>query len=95
MPRTATPRTWLTLVYLAVVASTAASTTYFVLLRRFPVSALAYLQFGTALVATLTGVLVGQEPLSPMVGAGAAAILVGLVVLGARGPSGGQAGTAR
>lgn len=74
------------IVYLGLVASTAASTTYFLLLRWFPVSALSYLQFVTALVAVLTGVVVGHEQLGGAVVLGAMAILGGLRLL-ARSPA--------
>ncbi|MFO0661472.1 MAG: EamA family transporter [Polyangiaceae bacterium] len=81
LPFELSPRTLLTLVYLAAIASTAASTTYFMLLRRFPVTVLAYLQFATALVATLIGVVIGRERFSISVGSGVLGILAGLAVL--------------
>ena len=70
----------LAIAYLGLVASTGASTVYFVLLRRFSVTGLAYLQFVTSLVAIATGVLLGGERLGPTVSAGAACVLAGLVV---------------
>ncbi len=67
--------------YLGLVASTAASTVYFVLLRRFPVTAMSYLQFVTALVAVATGIGLGRERLGAGVALGACAVLAGLALL--------------
>lgn len=68
-------------VYLGLVASVAASGLYLVLLRRYRVTSLAYLQFVTALVGVATGVLLGREELGLISAAGAALVLVGLYVL--------------
>lgn len=70
--------------YLGLIASASASTLYLVLLRRFTVSSLAYLQFVTALVAVVTGVSIGAEALRTTTVLGAALVLAGLWVLGAR-----------
>lgn len=79
--------------YLGLVASTAASTVYFLLLRRFPVTALGYLQFVTALVAVATGIALGHEHLGLELMVGSAAILAGLVVLATRFQGGAQGAT--
>ncbi len=86
-----TPRSLLAIGYLGLVASTAASTTYFILLRRFPVTALAYLQFVSALVAVVTGVGLGHERLGGGLAIGAVGILAGLAVLARRGQANGAA----
>ena len=68
-------------VYLGLVASAGASGLYLVLLRRYRVTSLAYLQFVTALVGIGTGVLLGRERLGGSSAAGAALDDAGLVVL--------------
>lgn len=67
--------------YLGLVASAAATGLYLVLLRRISVARMSYLQFASAAVALLTGVLVGGETLGVVEAAGAALILVGLLSL--------------
>lgn len=58
--------------------SFASSGLYLVLLRRFAVSSMSYLQFTTAAVAAGAGVLVGGEQLAPSAALGALAVLAGL-----------------
>ncbi|MBI5481727.1 MAG: EamA family transporter [Deltaproteobacteria bacterium] len=70
--------------YLGVVASAAASGIYLVLLQRYRVTSLSYLQFVTALVAVATGVLLGREHLGAAGVAGVAVVVAGLAVLVAR-----------
>lgn len=81
------------ILYLGLVASAGATGLYLLLLRRFAVSRLAYLQFASTLVALLSGVWLGSERLGLPAIAGAAAILVGLLV--AAGPAGLQSFSAR
>ncbi|MBI5494920.1 MAG: DMT family transporter [Deltaproteobacteria bacterium] len=65
-------------VYLGLVASAGASAVYLLLLRRYSVSGLAYLQFVTAAVAVLTGVAVGGETLGVTTTIGVLLVLAGL-----------------
>lgn len=67
--------------YLGLVASFAGSGLYLVLLRRFTVTAMAYLQFATAAVAALTGVALGGERFGIALAAGMIVVLGGLIVL--------------
>jgi drug/metabolite transporter (DMT)-like permease len=71
----------LAFVYLGVVASAAASGLYLVLLRRYRVTSMTYLQFVTALVGVATGVVLGRERIGVLGAAGAVIVLVGLAVL--------------
>jgi drug/metabolite transporter (DMT)-like permease len=66
---------------IGLVASAAASGLYLVLLRRYRVTSMAYLQFVTPLIGVATGVLLGRERLGASGAAGAAVIVAGLVVL--------------
>ena len=68
-------------VYLALVASFGASGLYLVLLRRYTVTAMAYLQFATAAVAAAAGVLCGREHLGSSLAAGIVAVIGGLLML--------------
>jgi drug/metabolite transporter (DMT)-like permease len=67
--------------YLGLVASFAASGLYLMLLRRYTVTAMAYLQFATATIAAVAGVLVGGEQLGTYLAAGVIAVLGGLLLL--------------
>jgi drug/metabolite transporter (DMT)-like permease len=78
-------------VYLGVVASAAASGLYLVLLRRYRVTSMAYLQFVTAVVGVATGVLLGREQIGVLGAAGAVIVLAGLAVLVRRARSEGSA----
>jgi drug/metabolite transporter (DMT)-like permease len=80
-PMNFTPESVLSFVYLGLVASFAASGLYLVLLRRYAVTAMAYLQFGTATVAAAVGIILGGERLEPSLGMGVLAILAGLLIL--------------
>jgi drug/metabolite transporter (DMT)-like permease len=64
--------------YLGFVASFLASGLYLVLLRRYAVTAMAYLQFATAATAAALGVVVGGERLSASLAIGVGAVLLGL-----------------
>ena len=68
-------------VYLGVVASAVASGIYLVLLRRFRVTSMTYLQFVTAVVAIATGILIGHERLDLTSMIGMAVVLGGLALL--------------
>lgn len=68
--------------YLGVVASAAASALFLVLLRRYRVTAMSYLQFVTAGVAVVTGIVIAGESLGAGIFAGSAAVLAGLWLLG-------------
>jgi drug/metabolite transporter (DMT)-like permease len=72
---------WGTAVYLGVVGSALASGLYLWLLKRHSINALAYLQFLTACVATVTGLVFG-ESLGAASGLGVVFILLGLAVRG-------------
>jgi drug/metabolite transporter (DMT)-like permease len=73
--------------YLGLVASFAASSLYLVLLRRYALTAMAYLQFATATVAAAAGVLLGGEHLGAALAVGVAAVIGGLFLLSKTAPS--------
>ena len=81
MPIRFTPTSVLAFAYLGLVGSFAASTLYLVLLRRYTVTAVAYLRFGTATVAVMAGVLIAGEDLKTSHIIGVAAVLAGLLLL--------------
>jgi len=81
LPTKFTTASVLAFTYLGLVASFAASGLYLALLRRHTVTAMAYLQFGTATVAAATGVLLGNERLGPSLAVGVVAVLGGLILL--------------
>lgn len=72
--------------YLGLIASFASSGVYLVLLRRFAVTSMSYLQFTTAAVAAGAGVWIGGERLTASAAVGALAVLVGLLLIRARPP---------
>jgi drug/metabolite transporter (DMT)-like permease len=76
-----TPQAVLAFVYLGLIASFAASGLYLILLRRYAVSALSYLQFATAAIATVTGTFIGGERISAPLAVGIIVVLAGLVLL--------------
>jgi drug/metabolite transporter (DMT)-like permease len=76
-----TPRAVAAFVYLGLVASAGASGLYLVLLRRFRVTGLSYLQFVSALIALVTGVALGGERFGLVAAVGVAAVLGGLWLL--------------
>ncbi|PIW02242.1 MAG: hypothetical protein COW42_02455 [Deltaproteobacteria bacterium CG17_big_fil_post_rev_8_21_14_2_50_63_7] len=67
--------------YLGLVASAAASGLYLVLLRRYRVSALSYLQFVSALVAVVVGAFLTGTRFTSLTVGGTLAVLAGLAVL--------------
>lgn len=71
----------LAFIYLGVIASFAASYLYLIILRRYTATAMAYLQFATAAVAAVTGVVVGGEHLGYSLVPGIIAVLGGLLLL--------------
>lgn len=73
--------TVLSFLYLGLVASAAASAIYLLLLRRFKVTSVAYLQFATAWVALLTGILIGKEAYNLFFLLGSLCILLGLLTI--------------
>lgn len=81
LPLKFTPASVLAFAYLGLVASFAASGLYLILLRRYTVTAMSYLQFATAAVAALAGVLLGGERLSKSLILGILAVLGGLLLL--------------
>jgi drug/metabolite transporter (DMT)-like permease len=81
LPMKFTPASVLAFAYLGLVASFAASALYLILLRRYTVTAMAYLQFATAAVAAATGVLLGGEHLGTSLAVGIIAVLGGLLLL--------------
>lgn len=74
----------LSFLYLGLVASAGASTIYLLLLRRFKVTSVAYLQFATAWIALLTGILIGKETYDLFFLLGSSCILLGLLTLPTR-----------
>lgn len=66
-----------TVLWLGLVGSVAATGLYLVVLRQVSVGRLGYLQFGTAVVAVLTGTAVGGESWSFAMSAGMALLLAG------------------
>lgn len=86
-PMDFSPAAVLAFVYLGLVASFAASGLYLVLLRRFAVSSMSYLQFTTAVVAAGAGVLVGGEQLAASAAVGAMGVLAGLFLIAPRAPA--------
>lgn len=78
LPMTFTPASVLAFAYLGLVASFAASSLYLILLRRYTVTAMAYLQFATAAVAAAVGVFLGGEHLGTSLAPGVLAVLGGL-----------------
>ncbi len=81
MPMTFSPTSVLAFSYLGLVASFAASSLYLILLRRYAVTTLAYLQFATATVAAGAGVFLGGERLGLSLTVGVATVLGGLLLL--------------
>jgi drug/metabolite transporter (DMT)-like permease len=81
LPMEFTPKAVLAFVYLGLIASFAASGLYLILLRRYAVSALAYLQFATAAVAALVGTFIGGERIGAPLAAGIVAVLAGLFLM--------------
>ena len=71
----------LAFVYLGLVASFAGSGLYLILLRRYAVSALGYLQFATAAVAAVAGTAVGGERIGAPLTAGIVTVLAGIFLL--------------
>lgn len=67
--------------YLGLIASFAASGVYMLMLREFAVTNLAYIQFTSAVVAAVTGVLLGGESLTWPTCIGMAGTLLGLALL--------------
>jgi drug/metabolite transporter (DMT)-like permease len=81
VPLRFTPGSIIAFAYLGLVASFAASALYLILLRRYTVTAMAYLQFATATIAAVTGVLIGGEQLGAPVAIGIITVLGGLLLL--------------
>lgn len=67
-------------VYLGAVASTGANAVYFLLLREIDVSRISYLQFVSACIGLLAGLLLAGERLDARALAGAALVLLGAAV---------------
>jgi drug/metabolite transporter (DMT)-like permease len=76
-----TPKAVAAVVYLGLVASLAASTISLLILRRYRAIATSYLQFVTALIGFLTGVIVGGEAVGGQAVLGVSAIVGGLFLL--------------
>ena len=81
LPVKFTPGSVIAFAYLGLVASFAASALYLLLLRRYTVTAMAYLQFAIATVAAVTGVVLGGERFGISLAAGVIAVLGGLFFL--------------
>ncbi len=75
-----TLRSALGILYLGLIASSAASGVWFVLLRRVPITRLSHLQFVTAIVGVVAGAVVGRERLHVNEVAGIATILAAVVI---------------
>ena len=69
------------IVYLGLVASFAASGLYLILLRRYAVTSLAYLQIASAAIAAIVGILLGGEHLGPSPLIGTTLVIAGLFIL--------------
>lgn len=76
-----TPAAVVTVGWLGLVGSVAATGLYLVVLRQVSVGRLGYLQFGTAVVAVLTGAALGGETWSTAMSAGMGFLLVGLLAV--------------
>jgi drug/metabolite transporter (DMT)-like permease len=81
LPVNFTPASVTAIIYLGLVGSFAASGLYLVLLRRFTVTAMSYVQFAVAAVAAVVGVCVGKEHMGTPVFAGILILLAGLLIL--------------
>jgi len=81
LPMNFTSASVLAFAYLGLIASFAASSLYLILLRRYTVTAMAYLQFAIATVAAVMGVVVGGEKLGISLAPGVLAVLGGLWLL--------------
>jgi len=68
-------------VYLAVVGSALTFTLYFWLLEHIPATQLSMIAYGTPVIAVVIGVLAFGEPLTARIAAGAALVVVGVVLV--------------